>query len=454
MPAVLGAFAWSVGACLVGPSVARWVEGSVSLGPKQAKVVTKFCFDYNGACNPSCLAGQHPGEVSIIITAARHSSGEEPRVHLALLDDEYFSFPEVSQVWDELNCSDVLKASKRSFPVNWHEAERPGGSRVETMVVEKIRPRWWYVAFVSCTAEPLEIRYKAHFVNKLRGVNQELSIDEPGVMVVFFLMLVFGAVAICQHQSVQRWREECLGAPEEALNVVSMITYLATVGTVGWFFYYWGASMNGQGATLWLLIGRGGVASAKTLLSTFLLMLAQGECVSTRGLAWGKHSEMVGGNIAFGMLSFFLELYGDSQFQSTTTEYIYDTRPGIALVAFDMFWLWVYASRALATFQLETRSRPRQFYRNVAPAFALWFASLPIIAFVATFIAPWYRLCVVFLVSSFVHATALAGLVWSLSPEVAPGLYDVGKSVSSTRLYGKGYDQELAGILSYGNGDL
>jgi len=154
-------------------------------------------------------------------------------------------------------------------------------------------------------------------------------------------------------------------------------------------------------------------------MQVILLLLAQGECVATPGITWDNHWELVGGNSAFGAFSFLLELYGDSQFQSTNTEYIYDTRPGTALLAFDVFWMWMYASRSWATFQRETRSRGRRFYKHYAP-----FASLPTIAAIAALISPWYRLYVVFLLSSLVHAVALGTLIWTFSPDVAPGLFE------------------------------
>eukprot|EP00971_Amphidinium_carterae_P297484 5910372-Amphidinium_carterae.1 len=70
----------------------------------------------------------------------------------------------------------------------------------------------------------------------------------------------------------------------------------------------------------------------------------------------GELEELMGGLASFGCFSFILELWGDSEFRNTTTEYIYDTRPGMALLAFDMLWLWMFLSRSFKTFRNTLQS--------------------------------------------------------------------------------------------------
>ncbi|CAK0815121.1 unnamed protein product, partial [Prorocentrum cordatum] len=108
-----------------------------------------FCFDYDAECGSGrdCSKGAAPGYAHFTLfggrTAVDVPFGPQgtPEVHLALLDDEYFSFPEVSQVWTEANCTDILRAAKRSFKLDWHKvADKTGkasGWTMETRVVEK-----------------------------------------------------------------------------------------------------------------------------------------------------------------------------------------------------------------------------------------------------------------------------------------------------------------------------
>merc|ERR1712232_819853 len=94
---------------LASPVVGKRTTGGVALGPRQAKVVTKFCFDFKKGCaandHNNCPRDSQPGMLNISVFSATVSGGsgaslgDVPDVHVSLLDDEYFSFPEVSQVW-------------------------------------------------------------------------------------------------------------------------------------------------------------------------------------------------------------------------------------------------------------------------------------------------------------------------------------------------------------------
>merc|ERR1711920_298485 len=137
------------------------------------------------------------------------------------------------------------------------------------------------------------------------------------------------------------------------------------------------------------------------------------------------HIELVGGMIFFGGLSLALEIYGDSEFQNTTTEFIYDTRPGCVLVAFDVVWAWLYVNRSLKTYRAESRSKPRAFYARYGVGFGLWFAVLPLLAALARILAAWVRFSVTFAIAGLVHAATLAALVYTFHPDVAAELYEL-----------------------------
>merc|ERR1712232_205358 len=129
--------------------------------------------------------------------------------------------------------------------------------------------------------------------------------------------------------------------------------------------------------------------------------------------------------VFFGGLSILLEMWGESEFHNTTTEYVYDTRPGMTLVAFDLFFLWAYVSRSFKTFQSETRIKQRTFYRQYGFAFALWFASLPAVAALARVLASWVRFRITFVISALAHALSLGLLIYTFRPSVATRLYEL-----------------------------
>lgn len=414
----------------------KWVHGSTTIVKGKATVLTKFCIDFNAHCrNHSCP--DPPGALDLTIFAARRGDcphppcgGKDPELHLALLDDEYYSFPEVSQVWDELSCKEVLKASKRNFTVDWRRASTANGTHQGGTIVQKLRPRWWYIAVASCSDHDVSFSYSLHLQNPMSGKDAEFSFDAIGISrITLGLSVVFAAVTAFQLNSINGWRASTRtvqwGQVHPALLLVLAASSLATIGQACWLRYFWHYQHAGQGGDVWALAGRGGLVSARVLLSFVLLLLAQGECVCSPHITWAAHKEIVRGLGVFGVLSFMLELWGESELRSTVTEYVYDTRPGMVLVAFDILWMWIYATRAWRTFQAESRVKARRFFRHYATLFFLWFASLPAVAALARVLSPWVRYYVTCAVNGAVHVAALGLLVYTFQPRVAAELYEL-----------------------------
>jgi len=370
-----------------------------------------------------------------------------PELYIALLDDEYFSYPEVSQVWGEANCKDVLKASKKSLHLDWSRIQSGSGEHITVPLVEKIRPRWWYVAFVSCSSHSYELAYSLHLENSLRGWQSEFSMDAMGVFTMTFcLNIIFGGLMFAQMRSLREWHgfghNSKTPKVHPALKMLSYSALLSLSGNVCWLVYYWYFMRSGDAPEYWAYLARLCIVSAKTVMQIMLMLLAQGQCVCSPDIIWADHSELVGGMVLFGCLSLGLELWGDTQFWTTTTEFVYDTRPGCVLVAFDVLWLWSFASKSYATFCKETGPRPRHFYRYYGPVFGLWFAALPLVAALARAVASWARFRVTFAASGLAHAMALAALVHSFRPCVACELYEL-----RTQEYEALDSQELEGFL-------
>jgi hypothetical protein len=463
-------------ACVMGITGKR-VAGRASLSPGQALVVTKFCFDYNTACTTECPSPEeNPGMLHLTAFSGKRSAApasaddeeEEDEstatatlakkglseFYFALLDDEYFSFPEVSQVWGEANCSDVLKAAKRSFPLKWDQLQSEGGIEVESALIEHLRPRWWYVAIVSCSKSSLEVSYQMHLENKLRGLEVEFSMDQRGTFMVTLLTCVaFAGLVAVQSMSMHRWRtitrRNRWDEVHPAILMLSASTALAFAGQVATFVYYWYFQQSGEAPDRWAVAGKASVISSKTLISSLLMLLAHGECVCSPIVSWTRHREVAGGMALYGCLQFPLELWGESEYRNSTTEYIYDTRPGVVLVAFDVLWMWMYLSRSVQTYKGETRVKSRRFYKRYGPAFFLWFASLPCLALVARTLAAHIRLCITSSVTVFVHVGTLSILVYTFRPSVAVDLYDIKESICEVAHN----DEELASMLGSFNGD-
>lgn len=421
------------------PSVeSKWVHGSVSIAKGKAVVLTKFCYDFNVGCaNHTCAEGGTPGTINATVFSARREDcqppnckGKSPELHLALLDDEYFSFPEVSQVWDELGCREVMKASKSTHLFDWKHALLANGSHYGSRIVEKVRPRWWYVAVASCSDQDVSFSYSIHLQNPRAGKDHEFSFDAVGICrLTLYLVVAFAGLTLLQVNSINAWkastRTSQWGQVHPVLLLVLAASFLAAFGQACWLNYFWHYETEGHGGEMWALIGRGGVLSARIVLSLVLLLLAQGECVCSPHITWPAHKDILRGLAVFGVLSYMLELWGESELRSTVTEYVYDTRPGMCLVAFDMLWIWIYASRAWRTYRSETRLKARRFFRQYASLFSLWFASLPAVAALAHILSPWVRSYVTCAVNGAVHVVALGLLVYTFQPRVAVELYEL-----------------------------
>lgn len=426
------------------------VDGKVQLGPREARVVTKFCWDFNPACpfsanssspcpmeiRPALFEADVWGGVidssSAASTGAAPKDGEkkEPKIWIALLDDEYYSFPLLKEVFDDVHCQEIVNRAKSKVEIEWKSIEGNNHQNYLRRIAQHVRPRWWYVTVVSCADVGVELSYHMHMNNTLRGWQSELSADHQGVPILAFLQAaVLCALASRQWKSAQEWSlqgvtRRCFRL-HPAVMVITAASFLAAASSVGYFVYFY-HMLQGVAAYRGLsAFCRAGMIAAKTLISILLMMLARGQCVCTAELSWFEHKEVVFGLSVFGVLSFWLESWGSSEVTNTSVEYIYDTRPGTALVMLDMLWLYLYASRCWATWDAETRVRPKFFYRRYGAPWTAWFASLPVIACVASLLDPWVRFKVTYAVNSLVLAATLGTLVHSFRPEVAVKLYEL-----------------------------
>lgn len=436
---------------------AKVIWGDAVIEPSQAQIITKFCFDFHPDCSDRHCSGHVPGvlefNVTVRCTEQDCSPSSPPHLLIGMMDDEVFSFPGVAQKSSEITCIEVKRLSKSTHNIDWNLIREGGQHSGKINIVQKVRPRWWYVALASCSGQAVEISYTMHLTNPELGSLSEFSIDTVRVASwVPLLLTVFVALACVQASSVSQWRLSSGRSwikLHPACRLLSLSTFLAAVGQGCWALHWWTFGVTGVFWQSTEMLARGVTIGSKTSVSLILLLLAKGQVVCTPDIAWRTHRELVCGVLCFGFLCFLLEVWGDSDQRSTTTEYIYDTTAGVLLLLIDGIWLWTYMSTSFQTFQAEPRPKPRRFYTTCAPLFALWFASVPCIALFAKVLAPWVRFHLTFLAGGLAHALVLAGLVYSFQPSVAEGLYEVFadeyKAVRGQEMaqYGWTYDRML-----------
>lgn len=428
----------------------RKLQGDVILGSGQATVISKFCFDFNPQCVDHHACVNPPGSIDLKVRSAhlsqtssmRVAEVREPKVMVALLDDEYFSFPEVSQVWGEANCTDVAKAAKRAFALEWRTISSREGQHFYSIVVEKVRPRWWYIALASCSDHALAMSYELLVQNPMQGINLQLSMDEIGIVLVCFMtFLGFAGVSLVHLKSFHRWSLRRGDAPR-GTTLLSASLLFATLGHLLWLSYFRSYRDTGEPSLLISSLARSSVVAARTSLQILLMFLARGDVVCRCGLAWGRQKEMLLGMIIFGLLGLALEFWGDREAAGSPIEYMYDTRPGVALIAIEVLWFYAFVSRSYETWSNETRLRPRLFYRRFALALSLWFLTLPAVAALASLLAPWVRFRIVFAVNGLTHILSSMVMVYIYHIDVAPDLLEINAKHREV-----GQDDEMQGFL-------
>jgi hypothetical protein len=175
---------------------------------------------------------------------------------------------------------------------------------------------------------------------------------------------------------------------------------------------------NGQGLMLVHIISKLCAVSANFILISLLLLVSQGKCVSYV-MAINDVRRMGCFLVPFLVSCFLLELWGDfSTSQRYTTDYIYTTAFGWAIVSVDLGLLCLYARNLSKTLEAEGQRADGRFYRTWGLAYASWFIALPIAALLAqTLLAPYVAEIVSFIVTQTVSALIYASLVVSLWPE-------------------------------------
>jgi len=110
------------------------------------------------------------------------------------------------------------------------------------------------------------------------------------------------------------------------------------------------------------------------------------------------------------------EVYGLHFRDQSTTLYLYQSWPGLAILALNMgllftswFWLW-------QAHNSETSPDVREIQRYVAIACGIYFASLPIICLLAQLLSPWVRRGIVEGVELLARCLATSVLLVTLRP--------------------------------------
>jgi hypothetical protein len=223
--------------------------------------------------------------------------------------------------------------------------------------------------------------------------------------------------ALASAQSIANSENKALGNSSHPL--VRILFGGIACGALGMTFFvghYFTYVFNGRGILVFWLLAKLCQTLSKFFLMSILLLVSQGRCISrvmSTDDAW-RVCKLLG---PFMLICFTLEVWGDfAQSRTYTTDFVYGTRAGTALVLVDLCLLMVYAINLQASYHSEKNHVKRYFYRVWGSLYGGWFLVLPASVCLAHVLAPWVRFKIVLFVSSSAHGAAYAALVAGLWP--------------------------------------
>lgn len=332
------------------------------------------------------------------------------KMHLALFDDEAESYTGPTSAWGALTCEERMKHAKEFETVDWTRASWERGQQVVFYVRQRLRPRWWYVALLDCSGDDIEVEYTIRLTNPSYGWAAEFSTDRRYTLHVWLaLAAAYAALAAADSASGKA------AHPFTRLLAAGVLLALGeAVCSVAHNIRY---AQDGRGEPLAFFVAQLCGVSSGFVLASMLLLVSQGKCVSyvmVGSDAW-RMCQLLGPFLASCLV---LELWGEySLTRNYTTDYVYTTPFGWALILVDLVLLGYYGTTLRRTAAAEHGSEESRFYQTWGLVYGLWFLALPVTAVLAQVIlAPYVWFIVSLSVKKGVTALVYSSLVIGLWP--------------------------------------
>mmetsp|Transcript_26197 Transcript_26197/g.61125 ORF Transcript_26197/g.61125 Transcript_26197/m.61125 type:complete len:527 (-) Transcript_26197:120-1700(-) len=393
-------------------------SGSLPLAHSWGLCVSKFCFDYNphgdeavGIVEIQVEADEGSGDLVTPVPQEQRQRealceaghGDElegnpcqvdGQLYFALYDDEEDHWESVQSDFWHLPCRDKLIAANGFAPVrlvnghwNWTES-----------ITEKVRPRFWYFAFIACNAPVTStLRYDIHAYNVIQGPwpaewQREVSIDKKGALSLQVIAaLAFATLAVMIRYMGKRVTGTEAFRSRPLLRLLLMSCSSSAVGAsllaVNAAVY----ASDGQGWRLLEVIGFLWVCMAKVLLTILILLCAKGWALFYSEQELVERRLMVCLLTVIVGMSIGCEIYGLYAPDMSNTLYLYESGPGGVILALNTI-LFLEAFLSLRELhRIETSEEVRKYYCMISVSVLLYFMTLPITCILALAFDPWVR---------------------------------------------------------------
>jgi len=392
-------------------SDAAWYRGKKYVPANSAVFIAKYCFDFDSSGTNNQTGA---GEVSFVVHGADPAKGD---FKVILLNDQQESYPDSSSRWPGFDCGDerLQKVAKAQLLIR--AKSLPENNKLHTFIVERLRPRFWFLAILDCSGVSRTIDYDLHLLNIKQGWLAEISMDRCGVASLCAFFFVYMSITMAQLYAI-------FLADNTSSNTKHPLRLLLTFGICaalwGIVFYtidtLWYASA-GEDTFVLYIASKLCKAWSKFTLLLILVLLSKGRCISLdlhlRDIF--QAVLLVG---PFCIVCVGLELWGEyDQSQKYTTSFVYGTWGGAVLVCADLALLCFYARNLLSSWHRESNADKKMFYRSWGLVYSSSFLSLPVSVIVAHFVSPWVRVETVLILNNSIHCVLLSLLVIGLWPD-------------------------------------
>jgi hypothetical protein len=371
-------------------------EGQLPPGFGFAQYVGKFCFDYaplvktgNASKEVQAWEDRDDGVVSIDVQGhLQPAVDDKSDLYFMVFDDEDEHWPRVRSNWNKLSCKLIKDSANTVIPLSSPLKHSQFQHRIG--IHEHVRPRFWYFAFVNCGQELSgSVSYQLHAWNPIQGYQAEFGIDRRNSLqldIVFTAL--FGAVVaslVAFYNLPCEWRARPLLAALQASAACSTLS--CSCLKLHSLVY----AKDGHGLAGAEVLGIVFACVAKALLTLLMFLLARGWSLLTAEADSSQRTLITVAFVGIVVVSVGCEIHGQFFHDQSTSLYLYESWPGVVILALNLGLLGAAARLLWETYVREASKEVRAFYRLMALANMLYFAALPTICVLAHVWDPWVR---------------------------------------------------------------
>eukprot|EP00929_Paragymnodinium_shiwhaense_P028533 TRINITY_DN16512_c0_g1_i1.p1 TRINITY_DN16512_c0_g1~~TRINITY_DN16512_c0_g1_i1.p1 ORF type:complete len:506 (-),score=87.49 TRINITY_DN16512_c0_g1_i1:229-1626(-) len=390
-------------------------KGSAVVKANGTTFLSKFCFTYSDVDDII-------GNYTVRLWAPNLQPDDV--VNVLLLDDEADSYTGPSSEWDSLSCEDKMARAKRVMPIH-ASARRVEGFRRIARLHEKVRPRWWYFAAVSCSDADVYVEYEVTARNLPYGrFFGEFSTHQRYYIHIFVLaffvhlvLLGFQLRAVAIIKALAGDDNTYGKAKRPFVTLLTLGVALEVLSCLLSLVHYGLQGKQGHGLHVVYVVAKALSMVSKFCLVSLLLFVSQGKCVSYI-LVRTDVTKMARLLAPFLVSDFMLEVWAErAQSLNYTTDWVYSTPLGWVIVLMDIALLCVYLSNLNDTLEVERGRGDERFYRRWGVIYAVWFLAMPLAALLSSVVlATYVRHTVSLIITQAANAGAFASLIAGLWP--------------------------------------